>query len=168
MFDVAELPKTDEPRARSTRARATAAPGRTPASTFDHRAMLFRAVGVPDAVVDKVSAAAWLTLTGAGLQEHERFDVLLRCLHDGTAAILVDDLTARLAAGEFDALFVHRDGCSIEALAARISSATLEQLKIEAWQGRTIPINKQLCRDICCWVVERVVAYVDRHPFPAA
>lgn len=187
MFERAQLPQKAGSRAADARGtgsvRPTTAPTRRPRAAtppgsghtgptrtpgVDHRALLFRAVGVPDAVVDKVGAAAWLTLTGAGLEEHERFETLLRCLHDGTAALLVDDLVARLEAGEFDALFVGRPGSTVDELARQISAATLEHLKVEPWKGREIPINKPLCRDVCTWIVTQVVAYVAAHPFGSA
>ena len=89
---------------------------------MDYRTLLYRAIGVPDAVVDKTEAAAWMVLSGAGLESHDRVDLLLRRLHDGTAAAVVDDIVLRLEAGEFDPLFVHRPGTTVDEIAGRIEA----------------------------------------------
>ena len=88
---------------------------------MDYRTLLYRAIGVPDAVVDKTEAAAWMVLSGAGLESHDRVDLLLRRLHDGTAAAVVDDIVLRLEAGEFDPLFVHRPGTTVDEIAEKLA-----------------------------------------------
>ena len=132
---------------------------------MDYRTLLYRAIGVPDAVVDKTDAAAWVILAGAGLEGHERFDLLLRRMHDGTAAALIDDVIVRLGAGEFDPLFVHRPGTTVDEIAGRICSATLHLTKIEPWRGRSVPVNRQLWHGVCAWIVNQIVHEVRTNRF---
>lgn len=132
---------------------------------MDYRTLLYRAIGVPDAVVDKTEAAAWMVLSGAGLESHDRVDLLLRRLHDGTAAAVVDDIVLRLEAGEFDPLFVHRPGTTVDEIAGRICSATLHLTKIEPWRGRSVPVNRQLWHGVCAWIVNQIVHEVRTNRF---
>ena len=132
---------------------------------MDYRTLLYRALGVPDAVVDKNAAAAWTILSGAGLENHERFDLLLRRMQDGTAAAVVDDITLRLENGEFDPLFVHRPGTTVDEVAGRICSSTLHLTKVEPWRGRAVPVNRQLWHAVCAWIVSQVVHFVHTHRF---
>lgn len=135
---------------------------------MDYRTLLYRAIGVPDAVVDKTHAAAWVILAGAGLEGHERFELLLKRMYDGTAAALLDDIIVRLETGEFDPLFVHRPGTTVDEIAGRICTATLHLTKIEPWRGRAVPVSRQLWHGVCVWVVTQVVTFVRDHQFASA